>query len=124
MPLEINGKDLVLEDRYNQLFPNNVSLCENNCTLFYTDYELGRVNCKCNYKEIIDFNRDEPATSDLLNDPNFAKPSQSGANAEIIKCLTQIKLKDILNNEAFYYSAAVTLAEISMVFVAAFHGFK
>ena len=121
----INGKDLVLEDRYTYLFPNNVSLCEDNCSVFYTDYDLERVNCKCNYKEIFDFNREEPVSSDLLNDPNFVNPTQSGANAEIIKCLSKLPSKDsILKNEAFYYTTVITVAEVSMIFVAAFHGIK
>ena len=44
MPYEINGKDLVLENRYDNIFPKNVSLCGTNCTLFYADYEYGRDN--------------------------------------------------------------------------------
>ena len=124
-PIVINGKDLVLEDRYENLFPNNVTLCEENCTVYYIDYELERVNCKCNYKEILDFNREEPVTIDLLNDPNFNHPSQSGANGEVIKCLSKLPGKDsILKNEAFYYSAVITVAEASMILVAVFHGIK
>ena len=94
--IEINGKDLVLEDRYEYLYPNNVSLCENNCSVYYTDYELARVNCKCNYKEVFDFNREQTPANDLLNDPNFVAPSQSGANAEIIKCLSEFSVKDAI----------------------------
>ena len=125
LPVEINGKDLVLEDRYEYLYPNNVSLCENNCSVYYTDYELARINCRCNYKEVFDFNREQTPANDLLNDPNFVTPSQSGANAEIIKCLSEFSVKDgIIKNEAFYYCAIITLVEISMVFVAVFHGIK
>ena len=124
-PLEINGKDLVYEQRYEILYPNNITLCEKNCALYYTDYELGRINCKCDYKEILDFNREMPAQSDLLNDPNFYKPSQSGANAEIIKCISKLPNKDsIIKNEAFYYSIVVLAGEISMVCVAGFYGIK
>ena len=124
-PLEINGKDLVYEQRYEILYPNNITLCEKNCTLYYTDYELGRINCKCDYKEILDFNREMPSQSDLLNDPNFYKPSQSGANAEIIKCISKLPNKDsIIKNEAFYYSIVVIAGEISMVCVAGFYGIK
>ena len=124
-PLEINGKDVVYEQRYDILYPNNVTLCEKNCTLYYTDYELGRINCKCDYKEILDFNREMPAISDLLNDPNFAKPTQSGANAEVIKCLSKLPNKDsIIKNEAFYISAVIIVGEISMICVAGFYGVK
>ena len=123
--IEINGKDLVLEDRFENLYPNNVTLCENNCTYYYTDFELGRINCKCNYKKELDFYRKYPESSDLLNDPDFNHPTQSGSNVQIIKCLSKLPGKDsILKNEAFFYSAVITVAEISMIFVAAFHGIK
>ena len=123
--VEINGKDLILEDRFSTLYPNNITLCEENCTLNYTDYELGRINCKCTYKEKIVFKRGHTQSSDLLNSPNFTNPTQSGANAEVIKCLSKFPGKDsIIKNEAFYYCSVITLAEISLVFVAAFQGFK
>ena len=123
--VEINGKDLVLEDRYENLYPNNITLCESNCTYYYTDYELGRINCKCNYKEELDFYRQHPQASDILNDPNFNHPTQSGANGEVIKCLGKLPGKEsITKNEAFYYSVVITAAEVSMVLVAAFHGIK
>ena len=123
--VELKGKDLILEDRYDYLYPNNITLCENNCTFYSTDYELGRIACKCNYKKEIDFNREYPETSDLLNDPNFIYPKQSGASGEVIKCLSKFPSKDsIIKNEAFYYCTVVTVAEISMIFVAAFHGLK
>ena len=71
--IEIDGKDLVLEDRYKYLYPNNVTLCESNCTMDSTDFVLERINCKCTYKEIIDFKRVDQDTNDILNDPNFHK---------------------------------------------------
>ena len=123
--VELNGKDLVLEDRYEYLYPNNITLCENNCTFDYTDYEFERIICKCNYKKELDFHREYPEASDLLNDPDFNNPTQSGSNGEIIKCLSKFPSKDsIIKNEAFYYCTVVTAAEISMIFVAAFHGLK
>ena len=123
--VEINGKDLVLEDRYENLYLNNITLCEDNCTYYYTDYELGRINCKCNYKEELDFYRKYSLSNDLINDKDFTKPTQSGANGEIMKCLGKLPGKDsIIKNEAFYYSLAVTAVEASMIFVAVFHGIK
>ena len=124
-PLEINGKDLVYEQRYDILYPNNITLCEKNCTLYYTDYELGRINCKCDYKEILDFNREMPAISDLLNDPSFSKPTQSGANIEIMKCLSKLPNKDsIIKNEAFYISLIIIAGEVGMMCLAGFYGIK
>ena len=123
--LEINGKDLVLEDRYKYLYPNNVSLCESNCTMKNTDFDLERINCMCTYKEVFDFNRVDEDTNDILNDPNFHKKTQSGANAEIMKCLSKIDVKEgLVKNEAFYYSSVVILVEVSMAIASAVYGVK
>ena len=123
--VELNGKDLILEDRFENLYPNNISFCEPNCTFFSTDYELGRINCKCNYKKDLVFQREYPESGDLLNDPDFKNPTQSGSNLEVIKCLGKLPGKNsIIKNEAFYYCTVITVAEVSMIFVAAFHGIK
>ena len=121
--IEIDGKDLVFEDRYEVLYPNGALLCESNCTYNRTDFEEERINCKCNYKEIIDFERVEKGKNDLINDPNFNLPKQSSSNLNVIKCLSKLSFKNaILNNEAFYYCAAITIVVTSMIFVTAFYG--
>ena len=123
--IELDGKDLVFEDRYNVLYPNGALLCETNCTYNSTDFEEERVNCKCTYKQEIDFARVIEEKNDLVNDPNFHIPEQSSSNLEIIKCLSKLRIKDaILNNEAFYYCASVAVVAVSMVFVTAFYGIK
>ena len=121
--VDINGKDLVLEERLNYLYPNNISLCESNCTMKNTDFELERINCMCTYKEIFDFNRIDEDTNDILNDPNFKKTKQSGANAEIVKCISKINKKEgFLKNEAFYFTTFLIGIQAAMVFVSAFKG--
>ena len=123
--VELDGKDLVLEDRYDNLYPNNISLCESNCTMNNTDYILERINCLCTYKEVFDFYRTDEDNNDILNDPNFIKPTQSKSNIEIIKCLSKLNLKeDLLKNEAFYASSAITVVEIISVIASALKGIK
>ena len=123
--IEIDGKDLVFEDRYEVLYPNGALLCESNCTYNNTDFEEERVNCRCNYKGDIDFQRVEEEKNDLINDPNFNLPKQSSSNLNVIKCLSKISIKNaILNNEAFYYCATITVVVTSMVFVTSFYGFN
>ena len=123
--VEIDGKDLVLEERYNYLYPNNVSLCESNCTMNNTDFELQRINCNCTYKEIFDFYRIDEDKNDILNDPNFPKPTQSNTNAEIIKCLGKIEGKEgIVKNEAFYYTSLIFIVQVCSILVTAFKSIK
>ena len=116
--LEINGKDLVFEDRYKYLYPNNKLLCESNCTFNNTDFELERVNCLCTYKDVFDFNRTEEEINDILNNPDFYLPTQSSTNAEIIKCLFNFTLKQaITKNEMFYCCSIMTLVQITLVLI-------
>ena len=123
--LEINGKDLVFEDRYKYLYPNNKLLCESNCTLNNTDFELERVNCLCTYKDVFDFNRTEEEINDILNNPDFYLPTQSSTNAEIIKCLFNFTLKQaIVKNEMFYCCTIMTIAQITLVFITSFINIK
>ena len=121
--LEIDGKDLVYEDRYKYLYPNNKLLCESNCTMNNTDFELKRVNCLCKYKEIFNFYRKEEEANDKFNDPHYFIPTQSPANAELIKCLFKFSLKqDIIKNEAFYICFIVISAEIAILFINVVYG--
>ena len=123
--VEINGKDIVFEERYNILYPNNISLCESNCTMNNTDFDLERINCMCTYKEIFDFYRVDLESNDILHDPNFELPSQSKANVEIIKCFNQMEFKrDLLKNEAFYFSSVVALIQVVTAVVSVIQGVK
>ena len=75
-----------------------------------TDFELERINCLCNYKEEIDFEREDEDT-----ELKVYTSSQSSANVEILKCLAKLTVKQsIKNNEAFYYCAVITVVEISL----------
>ena len=123
--LELDGKDLVFEDRYAYLYPNNKSLCESNCTMNNTDFNLERINCMCTYKEVFDFYRIDEDNNDILNDPNYKKPEQSKSNIEIMKCLSKIDIKEgLLKNEAFYATSAITIVEVISVVVNAIKGIK
>jgi len=69
--IELYGKYVVFEDRYETLYPNGALLYESNCTYNNTDFAEERVNYKCAYKRDIFFNREEEEKNDLVNDPNF-----------------------------------------------------
>ena len=122
--LEIDGKDLVFEDRYKYLYPNNKVLCESNCIMNNTNFELERIVCLCSYKEEFVLNREDEAV-DIFNDPNFEVPTQSCFNAEAVKCLFNFTLNEtIFYNEAFYYTSVVMAAKLAMIFVTSFSGVK
>ena len=120
--VEINGKDLVFEDRYSELYPNKMLLCENNCTINNTDFELERINCKCTYKGYFDYDREEDI-DDIFNNPNYYIPTQSPANAEVIKCISNFTIKQtIVHNTAFYYCTIVIAIELALAFISSAMG--
>jgi hypothetical protein len=122
--VEIDGKDLVYEDRYKYLYPNNKILCESNCIMNNTNFDLERMICLCSYKNEFVLNReDEPV--DIFNDPNFKLPTQSNFNEEAVKCLFNFTLNEtIFYNEAFYYTSVIMVAKLSMIFVTSFSAIK
>ena len=62
--VEVDGKDLVLEDRINYFYPQ-LSLCENNCTYNHTDFINERIYCDCSYKIEFDFDREYTSFPEL-----------------------------------------------------------
>ena len=116
--LEINGKDLLFEDRYKYIYPNNKLLCESNFTFNNTDFEHERVNLLFTYKDVFDFNRTEEEIIDILIDPDFYLPTQSSNNAEIMKCLFNFTLKQaIAKNEMFYCCTIMIMAQVVCILI-------
>ena len=122
--LEIDGKDLVFEDRYKYLYPNKKILCEANCIMNNTNFELERITCLCSYKVNFELNREDEVV-DIFNDPYIDLPHQNRYNYESVKCLFNFSLNEtIFYNEAFYYSSIITVTQIAMIFISAFSGVK
>jgi hypothetical protein len=123
--LEIDGKDLVFEDRYKYLYPNDKILCESNCILNNTNFELERMICFCSLKDDFNISRGDDQSIDIYNDPYITLPTQSKYNAEAVKCIFNFTLNEtIFYNEAFYYSSIITVVQISMMFISGFSGVK
>ena len=123
--LEIDGKDLLFEDRYKYLYPNDKILCESNCIQNNTNFELERIICFCSLKDDFNISRQDDQSIDIFNDPDITLPTQSKYNAEAVKCIFNFSLNEtIFYNEAFYYSSIITVVQISMMFISGFSGVK
>ena len=116
-PFKMNGKDLILEDRLNYLYPF-CSFCESNCIYNKTDFISERVYCNCNPKDQINFERD----LELMNsDPNMKKIKKD-QKASILKCLG--KISEISKNLGFFYGLIIILAEIAMCILTFLYSYK
>ena len=116
-PFKMNGKDLILEDRLNYLYPF-CSFCESNCIYNKTDFISERVYCNCNPKDQINFERQ----LELMNsNPNMEK-TKKDQKASILKCLG--KISEISKNFGFFYGLIIILAEIAMCILTFLYSYK
>lgn len=116
-PFKMNGKDLILEDRLNYLYPFS-SFCESNCIYNKTDFISERVYCSCNPKDQINFERNLEL---MNNNPDMAK-IQKDQKASILKCLG--KISKISKNVGFFYGLFIILAEIAMCILTFLYSYK
>ena len=118
--LEINGKDLALEDRLNVLLPH-YSLCEQNCTYNRTDFEEERIYCDCSYKNEFDLNREHQSSLEI--NENAVIQSQNGkTNFPVLKCLSVLGDGGrVKKNIAFYYMLLIIIIEIVFVCMLIFY---
>ena len=116
-PLKLNGKDVILEDRFNYLYPL-FSFCESNCLYDRTDFTTERVYCNCSPKDGVNFERNFELLDTKAN-INDVKKKQKGS---ILKCLG--KISDIGKNFGFWYGFIILLVEIAMVLLTIFYSYK
>ena len=120
--VEVDGKDLVLEDRFNYFYPL-LSLCENNCTYNHTDFINERIFCDCSYKKEFDFERQYSSLELNTNEININQKGNS--NIVVMKCIANLKyLKSITNNGGFLYTLIIILIEFILLFIIIFYGIK
>ena len=117
-PIQIDGKDLVLEDRIQYLFPN-YSFCESVCTYDYTDFEGERIYCNCSIKTGIDIQRDHGIQIYQINKNEIENNQKGPTNIPVLKCISKAK---IAGNAAFYYCLIFIFIEIALLFVVIFYG--
>lgn len=118
IPVEIEGKDLVLEDRINYLFPN-YSFCESICIYDYTDFVEERIYCNCSIKSGIDIDRPQNIKIYQINKNETDNNQKGPTNIPVLKCISKAK---ILNNDGFYFCIIFILAQIGLLLVTIFYG--
>ena len=114
--VEVDGKDLVLEDRVNYFYPQ-LSLCENNCTYNHTDFTNERIYCDCSYKIEFDFEREYNSFPELnMKEININQKGNS--NIAVMKCLSNLKYsKSLKNNGGFIFTLIIIIIEVVLLFI-------
>ena len=108
----INGNDIILKDRIEDIYPHNASFCSNGCELNNVEIESKRVSCSC------DINYTEEYTSIFNNDTktiakeNFLTYLLDNVNYQIFECykiLFDTNIKNLISNVAFFFGAGTLI---------------
>ena len=110
---DINENDIILKDRKEDIYPNNVTLCKGNCKYKNVDLENKKKICECNlnsnYSEKIDENLDDDS---IENDDNFIIYFLDKINYKIFKCYHLLFSFHNLLNIPFFYIILILLVII------------
>ena len=121
---EVDGKDLVLEDRVKYLYPY-YSLCEANCSYSYTDFELERIFCNCPLKSELDLKRERKFIVNPNNIDEIISKQNGPTNIPVLKCLSKLSENNKINkNGGFFYSLIIMIFEIGLLFITIFYNYK
>jgi len=117
-PIEVEGKDLTLENRISYFYPN-YSFCESSCAYDYTDFEGERIYCNCSIKLKIDIDRPQGAKLSEYNKEETDNNQMGPSNLPILRCLSKVKIG---GNPAFYVCLIFLLVHICLLFIVIFKG--
>ena len=113
-PAFVNENDIILEDRKKYIYPNNVTLCKNNCKYKKVDLEEERIICLCNINSIKNISNEE---NDFLNedDGNFISYLLDNINYKIFKCYKVINSFDNLKSNLAFYALLLVFLSIAIL---------
>ena len=118
LPIEIDGKDLVLEDRIEFLYPN-YSFCESICTYDYTDFQGERIYCNCSIKSEVQVDRPHEVKIILFNKKEMDNNQKGPTNLPILKCISKAQIS---GNGAFIFCIVFIAVEIGLLLFIIFQG--
>ena len=116
--VEIDGIDLVLQNRIDYLFPN-YSFCESICIYDYTDFEGERIYCNCSIKFSIDIDRPHEIKIYEFNQTEIKNNQKGPTNLPVLKCISKAKIG---GNAGFYYCIIFICIEIGLLMIIIFYG--
>ena len=124
MTFQVEGKDLVLEDRVGYLYPD-YSLCEENCTYSHIDFDLERIYCNCPLKNEFDLLREHKFVLNLDNSDEIISRQKGPTNFAVMKCMSRLKEeKSITENIGFFFTIIIILIQIILLFITIFYNYK
>ena len=112
----INGNDIVLKDRKENIYPSNVSFCEKGCELDMVKLESKRIKCNCNIsknEENVEIADNQTAL--IASEENFLIYLLDSLNYKIFECyknLIKLRFKDLIRNTGFFFGIGFLIFNI------------
>ena len=117
-PIEVNGKDLILENRISYFYPN-YSFCESTCVYDYTDFMAERIYCNCSIKLKLNIEREQGVKLAEFNKEETESNQMGPINLPVLTCFAKVK---IIGNIAFYFCIIFLSVEIVFMFLIELQG--
>ena len=119
-PAYLEKNDLTLKDRKIDFYPDNITLCKNNCFYNGVDKEDEKIICLCNMNvnnNYTNITNDENNTDLPIeeNNENFFIYLLDNINYKIIKCFQLILDFDNLKNNFTFYTMVIFFAIILII---------
>ena len=119
----INGNDIIIKDRKEEIYPHNASFCSNGCELNKVEIVSKRVNCSCdiNYIEInINISNNDTKT---IAKENFLSYLLDNVNYQIFECykiIFKTNIRNLISNAAFFFGIGTLIFNIICYLVFSF----
>ena len=113
--INLNGNDITLDDRKNEIYPNNVTLCKDNCEYVGVNIETQYINCSCNLNP----NKKMNNSDDFLkqDNGNYFSYILDNINYKIVKCYNLLSSFDnIKSNYSFYVMQVIFISILFLDF--------
>ena len=115
-PAYVKENDITLGDRKKYIYPNNVTLCKDNCQYNGVDLENIIIICSCNLNS--DSNEEIDEDNFLIEEGNFITYFLDKINYNIFKCYDLLfSFDNLKNNYAFYSILGLFAIIISLNFI-------
>ena len=117
-PAYLYENDLILTDRKNDIYPNNATLCKDNCQYKSVNIEEKRIICECNLNMDANYTNEEDDFLKEEDDGNFISYLLDYINYKILKCYNLlITFKNLKNNYAFYIIISIFIINIILYLI-------
>jgi hypothetical protein len=117
-PIEVDGKDLTLENRISYFYPN-YSFCDSSCLYDYTDFMNERIFCNCSIKLKLDVDRPQGVKLSEYNKEETDSNQMGPSNLPALTCLSRVKIS---GNPAFIICLIFFIVQLGFLFIIIFKG--